>query len=99
MSASSLDIGRNPATWLARGNRTCVDQGTTRLRYGFDWGCGIVFQYEKIHARHGYDGRIHATNIPCRIGSPNSGRIRINCWSCINPTPTNRGANTWIYCA
>jgi glycosyltransferase involved in cell wall biosynthesis len=28
--------------------------GTTRLRYGFDWGCGIVFQYEKIHARHGY---------------------------------------------
>ena len=28
--------------------------GTTRLRYGFDWGCGIVFQYEKIHARKGY---------------------------------------------
>jgi glycosyltransferase involved in cell wall biosynthesis len=28
--------------------------GTTRLRYGFDWGCGIVFQYEKIHARRGY---------------------------------------------
>lgn len=27
---------------------------TTRLRYGFDWGAGIVFQYEKIHARHGY---------------------------------------------
>lgn len=27
---------------------------TTRLRYGFDWGCGIRFQYEKIHARHGY---------------------------------------------
>jgi len=27
---------------------------TTRLRYGFDWGCGIVFQYEKIHGRHGY---------------------------------------------
>ena len=27
---------------------------TTRLRYGFDWGCGIVFQYEKIHARFGY---------------------------------------------
>ena len=29
-------------------------EGTTRLRYGFDWGAGIVFQYEKIHARHGY---------------------------------------------
>lgn len=28
--------------------------GTTRLRYGFDWGCGIVFKYEKIHSRHGY---------------------------------------------
>jgi glycosyltransferase involved in cell wall biosynthesis len=27
---------------------------TTRLRYMFDWGCGIVFKYEKIHARHGY---------------------------------------------
>jgi len=28
--------------------------GTNRLRYGFDWGCGIAFQYEKIHARHGF---------------------------------------------
>lgn len=27
---------------------------TTRLRYKFDWGCGIVFYYEKIHHRHGY---------------------------------------------
>lgn len=27
---------------------------TTRLRYGFDWGCGIIFHYEKIHARSGY---------------------------------------------
>lgn len=29
-------------------------EGTTRLRYMFDWGMGIKFQYEKIHARHGY---------------------------------------------
>lgn len=29
-------------------------EGTTRLRYGFDWGAGIVFKYEKIHARYGY---------------------------------------------
>lgn len=29
-------------------------QGTTRLRYKFDWGAGIAFYYEKIHARHGY---------------------------------------------
>jgi glycosyltransferase involved in cell wall biosynthesis len=28
--------------------------GTTRLRYGFDWGAGIQFQYEKIHARFGF---------------------------------------------
>lgn len=27
---------------------------TTRLRYFFDWGCGIKFKYEKIHARKGY---------------------------------------------
>ena len=27
---------------------------TTRLRYKFDWGCGISFFYEKIFARHGY---------------------------------------------
>jgi glycosyltransferase involved in cell wall biosynthesis len=27
---------------------------TTRLRYMFDWGCGIKFQYEKIHHRKGY---------------------------------------------
>lgn len=27
---------------------------TTRLRYQFDWGCGISFMYEKIHHRHGY---------------------------------------------
>jgi len=27
--------------------------GTTRLRYGFDWGAGIVFKYEKIFSRRG----------------------------------------------
>jgi tetratricopeptide (TPR) repeat protein len=27
---------------------------TTRLRYKFDWGAGIEFFYEKIHARKGY---------------------------------------------
>lgn len=27
---------------------------TTRLRYKFDWGCGISFYYEKIFAKHGY---------------------------------------------
>jgi glycosyltransferase involved in cell wall biosynthesis len=27
---------------------------TTRLKYKFDWGCGISFYYEKIHHRIGY---------------------------------------------
>jgi len=39
--------------WRAEIERVWVP-GTTRLRYGFDWGAGIVFQYEKIHARYGY---------------------------------------------
>jgi tetratricopeptide (TPR) repeat protein len=30
------------------------NEDTTRLRYKFDWGCGISFFYEKIHHRHGY---------------------------------------------
>ena len=29
-------------------------EDTTRLRYKFDWGAGIVFYYEKIHHRKGY---------------------------------------------
>jgi len=29
-------------------------EDTTRLRYKYDWGSGISFYYEKIHARHGY---------------------------------------------
>lgn len=43
--------------------------GTTRLRYGFDWGCGIVFSYEKIHARHGYRWFLpcHEYPVPDRI--------------------------------
>lgn len=27
---------------------------TNRLRYMFEWGCGIAFWYVKIHARHGF---------------------------------------------
>jgi tetratricopeptide (TPR) repeat protein len=42
--------------------------GTTRLRYGFDWGAGIVFKYEKIHARFGYRwfGPCHEYPVPDR---------------------------------
>lgn len=34
---------------------------TTRLRYKFDWGCGISFFYEKIHHRKGYSWK-HAVH-------------------------------------
>lgn len=39
--------------WREEIERVWVE-GTTRLRYGFDWGAGIQFQYEKIFSRHGY---------------------------------------------
>lgn len=40
--------------WREEIERVWVKGQTTRLRYKFDWGCGISFFYEKIHARHGY---------------------------------------------
>jgi glycosyltransferase involved in cell wall biosynthesis len=39
--------------WREEIERVWKDE-TTRLRYKFDWGCGIAFYYEKIHHRHGY---------------------------------------------
>ena len=39
--------------WREEMERVWIN-GTTRLRYFFDWGAGIRFKYEKIHARHGY---------------------------------------------
>jgi len=29
-------------------------ESTTRLRYKFDWGNGVLFYSEKVHSRHGY---------------------------------------------
>lgn len=40
--------------WREEIERVWKKGETTRLRYYFDWGSGIKFQYEKIHARHGY---------------------------------------------
>lgn len=40
--------------WREEIERVWKKGETTRLRYKFDWGCGISFYYEKIHARHGY---------------------------------------------
>jgi glycosyltransferase involved in cell wall biosynthesis len=36
------------------GWRQEIERVWTRLRYKFDWGCGISFFYEKIHHRTGY---------------------------------------------
>jgi hypothetical protein len=51
----SLDIDEvlQPG-WREEVERVWVKGKTTRLRYMFDWGCGIAFYYEKIHAKHGY---------------------------------------------
>lgn len=51
----SLDIDEvlQPG-WRQEIERVWKKGETTRLRYMFDWGCGIQFYYEKIHARHGY---------------------------------------------
>jgi len=51
----SLDIDEvlQPG-WREEIERVWIKGETTRLRYMFDWGCGISFYYEKIHARHGY---------------------------------------------
>lgn len=40
--------------WRDEIERIWIKDETTRLRYKFDWGCGISFYYEKIFARHGY---------------------------------------------
>ena len=51
----SLDIDEvlQPG-WRQEIERVWIPEETTRLRYMFDWGCGISFYYEKIFARHGY---------------------------------------------
>jgi glycosyltransferase involved in cell wall biosynthesis len=50
----SLDLDEElQPGWREEIERVWTD-GTTRLRYKFDWGAGIAFYYEKIHARHGY---------------------------------------------
>lgn len=40
--------------WREEIERVWVPGKTTRLEYLFDWGHGIRFRYQKIHARHGY---------------------------------------------
>jgi tetratricopeptide (TPR) repeat protein len=51
----SLDLDeRLEPGWREEIERVWELGKTTRLRYKFDWGAGIEFFYEKIHARHGY---------------------------------------------
>ncbi len=66
----SLDLDEElQPGWREEIERVWIEGQTTRLRYGFDWGAGIVFQYEKIHARHGYRWAhpIHEYPVPDRI--------------------------------
>jgi glycosyltransferase involved in cell wall biosynthesis len=50
---------------------------TTRLRYKFDWGSGIVFYGEKIHARHGYHW-----HHPCHERIRSDGRVpEVSVWT------------------
>lgn len=53
----SLDIDEvlQPG-WREEIERVWVD-GVNRLKYKFDWGAGIAFYYDKIHARHGFRWR------------------------------------------
>lgn len=51
--ALDLDEVMEPG-WREEIERVWIPGETTRLRYMFDWGCGIKFQYEKIFAKHGY---------------------------------------------
>ena len=65
----SLDLDEElQEGWREEIEQVWIDQ-TTRLRYKFDWGCGIAFYYEKIHARKGYRWHhaCHEYPIPDRI--------------------------------
>lgn len=67
----SLDIDEvlQPG-WREEIERVWTVGKTTRLRYMFDWGAGIQFYYEKIHARHGY-----MWHHPCHEYPVHDGRI------------------------
>ena len=69
---------------------------TTRLRYKFDWGCGIAFFYEKIHHRHGYFGIILAMSTQCPTQElKRFGRTQICFWLATTQIRPNLEASTW----
>jgi glycosyltransferase involved in cell wall biosynthesis len=55
--------------WRKVIEETWVLGTTTRLWYLFDWSNGLIFQQEKIHARHGYHWRypVHEYAMPYGI--------------------------------
>ena len=55
--------------WREEVESLWVPGETTRLQYGFDWGAGIVFGYQKMHARIGYRWHhpCHEYPVPDRI--------------------------------
>lgn len=68
----SLDLDeRLEPGWREEIERVWEMGKTTRLRYKFDWGAGILFFYEKIHARHGYHW-----HHPCHEYPRPDGRIK-----------------------
>jgi glycosyltransferase involved in cell wall biosynthesis len=75
----SLDIDEvlQPG-WREEIERVWIKGQTTRLRYMFDWGCGIQFYYEKIHAKHGY-----MWHHPCHEYPIHDGRIQ-EVWATTN---------------
>lgn len=65
----SLDLDETlESGWRQEIERVWIG-GTNRLRYGYDWGLGVVFQSEKIHSRHGYRWALpcHERLFPDRI--------------------------------
>lgn len=65
--------------WREEIERVWVE-GTTRLRYYFDWGCGIKFLYEKSMPGMGISGIIHAMNTLFLMGGLRRyGRKPISC--------------------
>lgn len=66
----SLDLDEElQPGWREEIERVWIAGVTTRLKYRFDWGVGIVFWYEKIHARKGYRWHhpCHEYPVPDRI--------------------------------
>lgn len=54
--------------WREEIERVWVGGETNRLKYKFDWGQGIAFFYDKVHARHGFQWLhpVHEIVVPDR---------------------------------